>query len=80
MIKAPTEAHIAYMEALKQALTHVADTPSQEILAIASQYLGMLLAGQDRTRYTAEQYFELIMNNIEMGNQRVVNGVGHVRH
>lgn len=80
MIKQPSPAHTAYMEALKAALHTVRDTPSQEILAVASQYIGMLLALQDRTKMTTDMGIELILRNIQIGNQMAVMNVPVAGH
>lgn len=70
--KAPTQAHTQYLEALKDALHVVADVPSHEILAVASQYVGILLALQDVRSMTPEKGMELIARNIEIGNMMAV--------
>lgn len=68
----PDYRHVAYLEALKDALKTVPNVPSDQILAVASQYIGMLLALQDMRTMTPQKGLELIMRNIEIGNMMAV--------
>jgi hypothetical protein len=72
MILQPDNSHNAYLDALKAALITVPDMPVDQIMAIAAQYVGMLLAMQDMRKMTAQQGLELIMRNIETGNQTAI--------
>lgn len=68
----PTAEHVRLMDGFKTAIGLVPDMPAQEILAIASQLIGNLVALQDHRKYTAAQVMELVANNIEIGNAEVV--------
>lgn len=68
----PTPQHEAYLIALKDALNTVLDVPSDQILAVASQYVGMLLAAQDMRTMTPDKGLEIIIRNVEIGNMMVV--------
>jgi hypothetical protein len=76
MILPPTHLH----EVLKNDFTEVlrrhqdALTPP-EMLAIAAQFLGMLLALQDQQTMTVEQGMTIIQANFEIGNAAVVEGL-----
>jgi len=48
------------------------DTPDR-FLAIAAQVVGQALALQDQRKMTKEMAFEIILTNIEMGNQAVIS-------
>jgi hypothetical protein len=46
-----------------------ADMPAQRILAITSQFVGQLIALQDKTKITPEMALQIVQENIEIGNQ-----------
>lgn len=46
---------------------------NQEILAIASLIVGIIIALQDQTKLTPEMAMEIVTKNIQLGNQAVVN-------
>lgn len=48
---------------------------AMEILAIASQVVGMLIALQDQRNVTRELAMETVIANLEAGNQRVLEMV-----
>jgi methylmalonyl-CoA mutase cobalamin-binding subunit len=43
-----------------------------ELLALVSQSLGGIIAGQDQRKYTSAGIMEMVAKNIEMGNQRFI--------
>lgn len=63
-------------EALKldvgQILSKYSDMPSEEILAIVSIIVGMVLALQDQRTMTRERALQIVMRNIEVGNARMI--------
>lgn len=50
------------------------DTP-ERALAIASQVVGQVLALQDKRKMTKEMAFDVMLSNIEMGNQQVIGNL-----
>lgn len=44
----------------------------QEILALMSQFVGMLIALQDQRILTPSQAMEIVASNIEIGNRLVI--------
>lgn len=60
--------HVAFMEDLKAALAKHTNLSGVEMLAVASQFVGNLVALQDQTRYSASRVMEIVANNIEIGN------------
>lgn len=60
--------HVAFMEDLKAALAKHTNLSGVEMLAVASQFVGNLVALQDQTRYSASKVMEIVANNIEIGN------------
>ena len=45
------------------------------ILAVMSNVVGRLIAMQDQTMYTPSQVMKMVGENIEQGNQDVINGL-----
>lgn len=68
-------AHNALIKDLKAALGRHTDLSGMEMLAVVSQFLGSIIAFQDRTRFTAEQVMEIVAQNIEAGNQVALESV-----
>lgn len=63
----PNSEHKKFMEDLKAQIPP--DMPSQEILAIVSQFVGQLIALQDQRTMTPDQAMQVVSQNIEIGNQ-----------
>ena len=71
----PTPAHVAFMDSLKAALAEHQHLTPPEMLAIASQVVGNLIALQDHRRYSPDRVMEMVARNIEIGNQAAIEGV-----
>ncbi len=69
---AKPEHEVLYQDLVKLASKHAANVSSLELLAIASNMLGKLLAMQDQRKVTREIGLEIIIKNIELGNQQVI--------
>jgi hypothetical protein len=66
----PNPQHLALMTAFKQPIgIEGKDMPAPEILAIACQLVGNLIAVQDQRIYSSEKVMELVSRNIQIGNQ-----------
>ena len=72
MMKSANTAHSAFHDSLKAALTEHQHLSPPEMLAIASQFVGTLLALQDQRTMTAERGLDLIGKNIEIGNAMMI--------
>lgn len=46
--------------------------PAIELLGVASNFVGKLMAVQDQTRFTPQRVYEVVALNIELGNQQAV--------
>lgn len=68
------EQHKKFRKYLEGAIAMGAkDLPAEEILAITSNFLGQLIALQDKIRFTSEMVMEIVFENIQVGNQESVN-------
>lgn len=66
----PKPEHKKFMEDLKAQIPP--NMPSQDILAIVSQFVGQLIALQDQRQMTPDQAMQLVGQNIEIGNQAAI--------
>jgi hypothetical protein len=57
----------AFLKALKEQMPP--DMPAQRILAIVSQFVGQLIALQDKRVMTPDQAMRVVGENIEIGNR-----------
>ena len=69
---APTKAQLAFLADLKEALSRHTDLSSMEMLAVASQLIGNLIAFQDQQKVTLGMAMELVSRNIEAGNAAAI--------
>lgn len=64
----PRPDHNDFLDALKDAVSMTAQMmPAEEALAVASQFIGMMIAAMPAGN-TAEQAAEIVRRNIEVGN------------
>ena len=68
----PTSEHVAFMDDLKAALGRHTSLTGMEMLAIASQFVGNLIALQDQRAVTADTVMDMVAKNIEIGNHAVI--------
>ena len=66
------EHEIAYKEISALLERHSAKLSALEVLAIASNMVGKLVALQDQRIMTPNQALEVVMQNIEMGNREAI--------
>lgn len=72
----PNAAHLEYNQALRAVLIrfqHRMD--AHEMLAITAHLCGALLALQDQRKMTLDQAMQIILQNIELGNQEMIAGL-----
>jgi hypothetical protein len=70
--RAKPEHEIVYQDLLKLLSRHADKVSAAETLAIAANMLGKLIAMQDQRTMTREKAIKLIVQNIEAGNQQVI--------
>lgn len=74
---APNEKHKRFKAALDQAIFQGGlDLTAQEILALLSQYVGMVIALQDQRITTPDMAMTIVQHNLEAGNQLAIAGIG----
>ncbi len=72
---AKPEHEVLYQDLVKLLRRHGNKVTAEEMLAIGANMLGKLLAYQDQRVMTRERGLEIIINNIECGNQQAVEEV-----
>lgn len=81
-IKLASPAHeVAYADLVKLVSRHAAKLSSEELLAVAANMLGKLVALQDQRTMTIDRAMEIVSRNIQYGNSQVIEkinaSVGH---
>lgn len=71
-VKARPEHEVVYQELVALCSKHAEKLEPIEILAIAANMLGKLVAGQDQRVTTPEQAMEVVVMNMELGNQQAL--------
>ena len=71
MIAKP-EHEVAYQELAELAGRHAAKVNADELLAIAANMVGKLIALQDQRTVTPVMAMEIVARNIEIGNQQAM--------
>ena len=70
-VKSRPEHEVVYQELIELVSRHK-KLSAVEILAVASNMLGKLMAMQDQHVYTADMVMEIVTANIEAGNQQAI--------
>lgn len=69
--------HEAFYQELVAVLRKRTDKlTSEEMLAIAANMLGKIIAMQDQRTMTRERALQIVAANIELGNEQVINRLG----
>ena len=77
--KEPGQKHKAFRDALMAvANRYDKDIDAQDLLAIFAHTVGQLAALQDHRTMTPQMAIELIIRNIEIGNQQAIADLQHV--
>ena len=69
------EHEVAYKELCALVGKHAASITAIEMLAIASNLVGKLIALQDQRTMTRDTAMEVVIRNIELGNRQAVEQV-----
>ena len=67
------EHEVAYQDLVALVSRHSAKLSSAELLAVAANMLGKIIALQDQRTMTREQALEIVLHNLEVGNQQVID-------
>lgn len=74
MMHKPDPKHTAFLDELKATLgSSGKDIDAVELLAVTSQFVGMLIALQDQRRYSPQAAMEVVIRNIEIGNHTAIS-------
>lgn len=71
-IEAGPQHEVAYQELAALLKKHAGHLSSLEMLAVAANLVGKLVAMQDQRKVTPETAMEIVARNIEMGNAQVL--------
>lgn len=71
-IVARPEHEVLYQELARLIGRHAEAMSSEEVLAVGANMLGKLLAFQDQRTTTHARAMQIIIHNIELGNQQAV--------
>jgi hypothetical protein len=77
--RAKPEHEVAYQDLCKLVNRHASKLTSRELLAVAANMLGKLVALQDQRAITPSQAMEIVAQNIEHGNKQVLDELGKSR-
>lgn len=70
---------VLYHELLTLTARYVKDLPQVEMLAVAANMVGKMVAMQDQTTMTPDMAMEIVAKNIEHGNRQVLDQLKSVR-
>lgn len=68
----PTREQIAFRDDMLAALRRHQHLRPDEMLAVASHFVGQLVAMQDQRKLTPAMAMQIVASNIEAGNQGVI--------
>ena len=69
---AKPEHAVAYRDICALVSKHAGKMSSRELLAVAANMLGKLIAMQDQRKLTPAEAMEIVIKNIEHGNQQLL--------
>lgn len=72
---AKPEHEVAYQDLANMLRKHADKLTSLEMLAIAANMLGKIIALQDQRKVTKDMAMEVVAANIECGNKHVIDGL-----
>lgn len=72
IIKAKPEHEVVYQDLVKLVTKHADKISELEMLAIAANMLGKMIAMQDQRAITPAQVMEIVSQNIESGNKEIL--------
>lgn len=66
------EHEVAYADLCALVNKHAAKLSALELLAVAANMLGKLVAMQDQRAVTPQEAMKVVANNLELGNRQVI--------
>lgn len=78
-IMAKPEHEIAYQEIIALVNKHGGHLDAIEMLAVAANALGKMIALQDQRKWTGPEVMEIVAKNIEEGNAQVLRQLDHTQ-
>lgn len=75
-VKVTPEHEVAYQDLVTLVRKHADKLSAPELLAVAANMLGKLVALQDQRTMTPEMAMEIVAMNIEAGNQEAQRALG----
>ena len=72
---AQTEHEVAYQELCGLLYRQAEKVSAEELLAIASNMVGKLIAMQDKRTMTTDRAMEIVMHNLEYGNRTIIESL-----
>jgi F420-0:gamma-glutamyl ligase len=73
--QAKTEHEVAYQDLCQLVSRHADELTQLDILAIAANMVGKLIALQDQRTLSPSEAMEIVIKNIERGNQQVIEHI-----
>jgi hypothetical protein len=67
------EHEVAYQDIIALVARHANEVSAEELLAIAANAVGKMMALQDQTRFTPAMVTELVLENMQRGNKQAIN-------
>lgn len=74
--QARPEHEVAYQDLIALVRKHEKELSALELLAVAANMIGKLIALQDQRTITPEMAMKIVADNIEYGNQTVLRELG----
>lgn len=73
MVIVKKEHEVAYQDLVALIRKHADKMSSLEVLAVAANMVGKLVALQDQRSVTSTMAMEIVIKNLELGNQQVMD-------
>jgi len=77
--QARPEHEVLYTELVELVTRHTANMSKIEILAIAANMIGKLIAMQDQRVITSEMALEIVIKNLEEGNRQALEALENTK-
>ena len=74
-VQCDTRHEVAYQDLCKLVSKHANELSSLQLLAIAGNMVGKLIAMQDQRSISAEQALEVLFYNLQAGNQQILDQI-----
>ena len=74
-VQCDTRHEVAYQDLCRLVSKHANELSSLQLLAIAGNMVGKLIAMQDQRSISAEQALEVLFYNLQAGNQQILDQI-----